>query len=197
MKTIKITTIIVIAMFFAIELAAQPPSMRMVRTKLLKGIENEYVCEVFEKDYKLRNSKNIFISKAPNYNTKIDESIPFVTIQIKSNDKLNARDSISTLTEKMFAEYIVKTKLDVNSKFNDEIFILLQSDLSGEIKDVTFSIPNCLVLPVEKVEQLEKELKKTFKLDFVVDHRNKGALYMGMFTTVPLQPIREKYAVQK
>lgn len=208
MKT-KYIYLILLMQFVALGCIAQSPFQKAIRNDVLRGKENEYIYEEYENKYFIENTKNIFSSKNANYDLQPGESRPFVVVEYKgeSNKKIGKsfseieknnkkiKESFSEVLEAVFKESIIKT--NEASSVKDEVFIGLRSDLTGVIKDVYFYFPIYLEFAVEDIELFEKEIKRKFKLNFVIDQRNKNALYMSTIITVPLQPIREKRAAKK
>ena len=162
---------------------AEITGIKMLKQKSVKGKSNEYRIEVYDNNYNIINKGNLYDKVLPNYNLTEYDSMPFGRLSDEDIAKLKQ------FTADLIGDYVSKTpKTD---EYSDFITIKMYSDMQGNIKDMEFSIPNYVSIPIEVIEQLEAYVKKNMKLHFKINRVNQNANYMFSYIGIELEPIRK------
>ena len=163
---------------------AEIMGIKMLKQKSVKGKSNEYRIVVYSntRSY-IINKENVYDKVLPNYNLTEYDSMPFGRLSDEDIAKLKQ------FTADLIGDYVSKTpKTD---EYSDFITIKMYSDMQGNIKDMEFSIPNYVSIPIEVIEQLEAYVKKNMKLHFKINRVNQNANYMFSYIGIELEPIRK------
>jgi hypothetical protein len=189
MKTISKILAIILFFSFTESIIAQKKTqleilgIKMLKKQTVKAKSNKYKVEVYEKNYNISNEKNVYGNVKPNYSYGDFESRPLAYLLNEDFAKL------TIFTGDLIGNYVYKTPK--TWKYRDLIYIDIYSDMQGNIRDVTFSLPSGISIPIELIEQLEAYIKNEMKLQFKIDHRNKDANYMSITTGIEFEPMRK------
>ena len=162
---------------------AEITGIKMLKQKSVKGKSNEYRIEVYDTRTFIINKGNVYDKVLPNYSLTEYDSMPLGTLSDEDIAKLKQ------FTADLIGDYVSKTP--DTREYRDLIEIQLISDMQGNIKDLEFSIPNYVSIPMEVIEQLEAYVKKNMKLHFKINRINQNANYMFMYYSFEFEPMRK------
>jgi hypothetical protein len=189
MKTIS--KVLVIILFFSLtesviaqkKTPAEILGIKMLKKQTVKGKSNKYKIEVFDDHYNIINNKNVYENVKPNYN--LGDSGPWPLAVLSDVDLAKLRQFANDL----IGNYVYKTPKTWD--FQDFMYVEIYSDMQGNIKDVAFSLPSGISIPIEVIEQLEVYIKNEMKLHFKIDQKNRDANYMSVLHRVEFEPMRK------
>ena len=157
--------------------------IKILKERNLKGKSNEYRIEVYEKYSFIYNKRSVYEKIKPNYTVGDFEYIPIASLSDEDLTKLKQ------FTNNLIGDYVFRTSK--TWQYGDCIDIRMLSNMQGNVKDVTFAIPNALTIPIDVIEQLEAFVKKDMKLYFKINHTNQNANYIYMTYGIALEPMRK------
>jgi hypothetical protein len=189
MKTISKILAIILFFSFNDSIIAQKKTpleilgIKMLKKQTVKVKSNKYKVEVYDEYYNISNEKNVYENVKPNYSYGDFEPRPLAELSVEDLVKLRQ------FANDLIGNYVYMTPKTWD--FQDFMYVEIYSDMQGNIKDVAFSLPSGISIPIEVIEQLEVYIKNEMKLHFKIDHRNRDANYMAMTYRIEFEPMRK------